>query len=160
MLGLDAPMPNSDTHKIRPTPSPHAPDWPVLRLLNSYRLIVVLALAAVYYLVGDQQALGQRSAALFEVTLITYLALILGFIFLERKQWPQAITQFYLQSYFDVLCVATFMYASGGVQSGLGPLMLINIALLSQLTNTRHAMLFAAIAAQRSWGCCCLWSHG
>jgi len=127
--------------------TPHSPDWPVLRLLNSYRLIVVLALAAVYYLVGDQQALGHRSAAFFELTLIFYCTVILGFIYLEKLQWPQATTQFYLQNYIDVLCTVSLMYASGGVQSGLGPLLLINLALLSQLTNTRYALLFAAIAA-------------
>ena len=46
----------------------------------------------------------------------------------------------------DILCIVSFIYASGGVQSGLGTLLLINIALLSQLTSTRHAMMFAAIS--------------
>jgi len=38
------------------------------------------------------------------------------------------------------------MFCSGGVNSGLGPLLLINLALLSQLSSTRHALLFSAIA--------------
>ncbi len=126
--------------------SPYTPDWPVMRLMNSYRLVVVFALAAVYYLVWGQQSLGQRSAGLFEFTLFAYCALVLVSIYLERRCWPSVNTLFYLQNYLDILCIVSLMYASGGVQSGLGPLLLINIALLSQLTTTRHALLFAAIA--------------
>ena len=122
------------------------PDWSVMRLLNSYRLVVVAALAAVFFLVGDQQALGNRVPGFFIATLLTYFASILLSIHLERRRWPSASTQFYLQNYIDILCIVGFIYASGGVQSGLGPLLIINIALLSQLTTTRYAMLFAAIA--------------
>jgi len=112
----------------------------------SYRMVVVLALAAIYYLVGDQEALGRRAPSTFEATLFTYCTSIMVSIYLERRRWPNALTQFYLQNYIDILCIVGFIYASGGAQSGLGTLLIINIALLSQLTNTRHALLFAAIA--------------
>lgn len=103
-------------------------------------------MAAIYYLVGDQEALGRRAPSTFEATLFTYCTSIMVSIYLERRRWPNALTQFYLQNYIDILCIVGFIYASGGAQSGLGTLLIINIALLSQLTNTRHALLFAAIA--------------
>ena len=117
-----------------------------MRLLNHYRLVVVLALAAVYHLAGYQESLGSRAPVLFQITLLAYFAAIVGSIFLAKLKRPRLITQFYLQNYIDILCIVSLIYASGGVQSGLGTLLLINIALLSQLTTTRHALLFAAIA--------------
>jgi len=129
-----------------PLRRPSVPDWPVLRLLNRYRLIVVLALAVIYYFVAQQQTLGQRSALFFEAALITYCVVIIVFIGLEYTRRISAATLFYVQNYLDILCLVAMMFASGGVQSGLGLLLLINIALLSQLTTTRHALLFAAIA--------------
>ena len=139
-------MLDPDTQKPTDARALPAPDWSVMQLLNSYRMVVVLALAAVYYLVGDQQVLGHRAQGIFEGTLFAYCASIMVSIYLERRRWPSAVTQFYLQNYIDILCIVGFIYASGGVQSGLGPLLIINIALLSQLTSTRYALLFAAIA--------------
>lgn len=124
----------------------YEPDWPVMRLLNSYRLVVVFALAIVYFLIPGQSALGSRSAIIFEISLAAYFVSIVGFIMLQHRQRLRITTQFFLQTYIEILCVVAFIYASGGVGGGVGSLLLINIALLSQLSSTRHALLFAAIA--------------
>ena len=123
------------------------PDWPALRLVNQYRLLILLALAAVYYLSGDQRTLGSRNADMFEVVHLAYVVSTLGFIYLIRIRKPSVHSQFFLQNYLDVLFISGLMYASGGVQSGLGPLLLINLALLSQIASTRHALLFASISS-------------
>lgn len=127
--------------------SVYVPDWPALRLVNQYRLLILLALAAVYYLSADQRTLGTRNGDLFEVLHLAYLVATLGFIYLIRIRKPTAYIQFFIQNYLDILLISGLMYASGGVQSGLGPLLLINLALLSQVTSTRHALLFASIAS-------------
>jgi len=125
----------------------HGPDWSALRLFNQYRLILLLALAAIYYLAEDQRTLGSRDGLLFEVLHLGYLVTTLGFIYLIRCQRPSVTTQFFIQNYLDILFIGGLMYASGGVESGLGPLLLINLALLSQLARVRHALLFAAISS-------------
>lgn len=125
----------------------HAPDWPALRLFNQYRLILLLALAAIYYLSDDQRTLGSRSGELFEILHLAYLVSTLSFILLIRLQSPSVNTLFFLQNYLDIVLIVSLMYSSGGIQSGLGPLLLINLALLSQLSTPRHALLFAAIAS-------------
>ena len=109
------------------------PDWPALRLVNQYRLLILLALAAVYYLSGDQRTLGSRNGDLFEVVHLAYVVATFGFIFLIRLRKPSVHIQFFIQNYLDILFISGLMYASGGVQSGLGPLLLINLALLSQI---------------------------
>lgn len=125
----------------------HAPDWSALRLFNQYRLLLLLALAAVYYLSDDQRTLGSRSSDLFEITHLAYLVITLGFVLLTRLQRPAVSTQYFVQNYLDIILIGSLMYSSGGIQSGLGPLLLINLALLSQLAKLRHALLFAAIAS-------------
>ncbi|MFK7853153.1 MAG: PAS domain-containing sensor histidine kinase [Granulosicoccus sp.] len=125
----------------------HAPDWPALRMVNQYRLLILLALAAIYYLSEDQRTLGSRSGDLFEIVHLAYVVATLGFVYLIRLRKPTVHIQFFVQNYLDILLIGGLMYASGGVQSGLGPLLLINLALLSQLTSLRHALLFASIAS-------------
>ena len=127
--------------------SVHVPDWPALRLVNQYRLLILLALAAVYYLPEDQRTLGSRNGDLFEVVHLAYVVATLGFIYLIRLRKPSVHIQFFIQNYLEILLISGLMYASGGVQSGLGSLLLINLALLSQVASLRHALLFASIAS-------------
>ena len=127
-------------------PAPPVADWPALRLLNQFRLLVVVALAAVHYMGESRAALGERDAVLFEVAHLLWAVLALGFTYLIRIRRPTALSQLYLQSYLDLLCIAALMYASGGVQSGLAPLVVIGLALVAQLLAMRAALLFAAIA--------------
>lgn len=125
----------------------HKPDWTALRLLNQYRLLILFALASIYYLASDQQLLGSKHPILFVVAHTGLLAVTLGFMYLNRIQKPAITTQFFVQNYLDILFICTLMFSSGGASSGLGPLLLINIALLSQLSSIRYSLLFAAIAS-------------
>lgn len=127
--------------------SAHTPDWMALRLFNQYRLLLLLAIGAAYYLYDEQLLLGSRNGNLFELVHLGYIVATLGFVLLTRWQRPSANSQFFLQNYLDILLVAGLMYSSGGIQSGLGPLLLINLALFSQISTVRHALLFAAIAS-------------
>ncbi len=126
----------------------HAParDVQALRLLNQYRMFLLVALGAVYYFAENQHMLGQRHAVLFEITHLAYTVTALLFVYLLNTGRLALQTQFYLQNYCDILFITLLMYTCGGVSSGLGILLLVNIALLSQLTTTRLALLFAAIA--------------
>ena len=127
-------------------PAPPVADWAALRLLNQFRLLVVVALGAVYYAGDSHGALGERDGTLFEVAHLFWGVLALGFTYLIRVRRPAVTSQLYLQSYLDLLCICALMYASGGVQSGLAPLIVIGLALLAQLLTPRAAALFAAIA--------------
>lgn len=106
-----------------------------------------MALAAVYYLDSDQRTLGSDAPGLFAAIHAAYLSATLVFIYLIRLQRPAVGTQFFVQNYLDILFIAGLMYASGGINSGIGPLMLVNLALLSQLSSVRHALLFASISS-------------
>jgi len=117
-----------------------------MRVFSQYRLFLLTTLAAVYYLSPQQTILGQRDATLFEVAHLGYLVAALGFIYLQKIDRPSAYARLYIQNYLDIVFICLMMYACGGVQSGFGILLIITIALLSQLSTARYALFFAALA--------------
>ena len=127
--------------------APPLADWFSLRLFGQYRMVMLVALAAVYHISNDQRTLGTRDPSLFEAALMGYAGITL--LCLVGIWWrrPGAEAQSHLQSYADIIFVVLLSYASGGVQSGLlGPWLLVNMALLSHFNPLRHALLFAAMA--------------
>jgi len=128
-------------------PAPPVADWPALRLLNQFRLFVAVTLALVYYAADVATVLGTRDPILFEVVHLGWFVAGLGFTHLIRQRRPSVENQLYLQSYVDLLCVVGLLYASGGVNSGLSPLLIIGMALVGQLIPSRQSLLFAAIAS-------------
>lgn len=125
---------------------PTQADAQVMRLFTQYRLFLLSALGVVYYLSNTQSILGQRDATLFEIAHLGYVVAALGFIYLQRINKPSITSRQYLQNYLDIAFICIMMYACGGVQSGFGILLIITIALLSQLNTARYAMFFAALA--------------
>jgi len=122
------------------------PDAQAMRLFSQYRLFLLAALAVVYYFSSTQSILGQRDATLFEIAHLGYLVASLGFIYLQRIDRPTAMYRLYLQHYLDISFICLLMYACGGVQSGLGILLIITIALLSQMNTMRNALFFTSLA--------------
>ncbi|MBX2823112.1 MAG: HAMP domain-containing histidine kinase [Gammaproteobacteria bacterium] len=119
-------------------------DWASLLLLNNYRLFVLVALTAVFYLADGALNLGQRNVDLFRYTHLAYVMLALIFSTLIRLRKPSLETQFYLQAYLDIVLLATLVYASGGVKSGLAILLVMHIAIIGHCAKGRYALLFAA----------------
>lgn len=122
-------------------------DWYALQLLNHLRLLLLVAGAAAFYLMDGWGVLGSRAEGLFKYTHLLWLILALGFNSSIKLRRPSLETQFYIQSYIDILMLAVLMFASGGVESGLGILMVVHIAIISNFAKTRYTILFAAIAS-------------
>ena len=118
-----------------------------MRMLNQYRLLVIVALAAIYYLGDDNLLKSSVYPGLFIIVHASYLLITLIFVCLNRALTTDVTTYFFVQNYFDIIIITALMFSSGGISNGLGPLLLINIALLSQLSSVRHALLFAAISS-------------
>ncbi len=121
-------------------------DWYALRQLSNYRLFILICITALFYLIPNTSVLGQSNPKLFHTTLIAYLTFGVIFNHLIRIEKPSHDTQFYIQAYIDILCITVMMHASGGIQSGLGILMVANIAIIGIFTLAQYTFLFAAIA--------------
>ena len=64
-----------------------------------------------------------------------------------RLRKPAFNFQVYIQILSDIIFTTLLMHASGGVQSGLGTLIIISIAGGSIVIRGRHSLLFASIAS-------------
>lgn len=125
----------------------HAPEayWRSLQLFNGYRLAaaLLLLLAAAFW--GTALQFGSRDMRLFLIAAAGYAAFALAMFAVistrERFTWQLAI-----QVGGDIVFVVLLMYASGGLSSGLGLLLLTSLAAAGLVTRGQLTLFFAAIA--------------
>lgn len=121
--------------------------WRVVGLLNLYRLLVPLVLMAVQALVGPQWALLATRPRLFLSACVAYLTVAVLLIIARRFEWSSLRIVALVNAGVDAAAIALILYASGGVSSGLGILLVLPVAATAVLAENRDAFLFAAIAA-------------
>jgi two-component system, NtrC family, sensor histidine kinase PilS len=121
--------------------------WRVLGLLNVYRLLVPSILSVVAGLSPTPRALGAVAPALFSATLVGMFAAGVLCIVLLKRRWPDLRVQAYLHIGFDIFAVSLLLLSSGGVESGLGLLLIMPVGAISLLVANRTAVLVAAISA-------------
>lgn len=123
------------------------PDWESLRLLNSYRLFVVIVLLAGFLATPGDIAFGRSAPEVFYLAASTYAILALVFAVWLRRRSPGYQTQCHLHFYSDIILLGVAIYASGGVSSGLGILLVIPVAGAGTLLQARYSLVYAALAA-------------
>lgn len=138
------------TAKHSPTiPSPHAVEaaWRQLHFLNLYRITLAALFISSFYIKTNLPLLGNMIPRLFESVSLLYLliAICASFIIHWRKLPFNAII--YSLTLTDILGLTLLMRASGGIETGLGMLLVIAIAGNSLLLGSTTSRLFAAIAA-------------
>lgn len=130
--------------------APSAPTdlaWRVIGLLNLYRLLVPLVLIAVQALAGPQWALLATRPRLFLSACIAYLTAGVLLIVARRLEWSSLRIVALVNSGVDAAAIGLILYASGGVSSGLGILLVLPVGAMAVLADHRDAFLFAAVAA-------------
>jgi len=128
------------------TPAAEHTDWESLRLLNSFRLFVAIVLMSGFMAAPGALAFGQSNPPVFLVATGVYA--LAGLLFAEglRRRRPGYTTQCYLHFYTDIILLGAVVYASGGVASGLGILMVVPVAAAGTLLQTRYSLVYAALA--------------
>ena len=127
-------------------PTRLAGDTGHLRLFLLYRVLLGIALLLVYFGVG-RGPLGTSLPGVFTLAVHLYLGLAIVSFIMHLQQVGSDESQAQLAVFVDILLITIMMHASGGVQSGLGMLIAVSIALgsLSQVGQT--SLLFAALAS-------------
>ena len=122
------------------------PGWYRLRLLNYYRGILALFFITIYLngWVGLFIAPKDFEPLLFFGTAILYLCSFFGFTIGIQRQKPSLKTQVIIQTCVDIIAIISIMHACGGIKSGLGMLLIINISLSGLFLPKRITLLFAA----------------
>jgi two-component system, NtrC family, sensor histidine kinase PilS len=119
--------------------------WKPLSLLTLYRLILAGLFSLVAVINLDWPPLGEQDHHLFRVTSIGYLMFALLAIVCIRWRKPNFPLQLYTQILADIFCIILLMYASGGIRSGLGTLLIVALAGGGMLMSGQMAILYAAI---------------
>lgn len=120
--------------------------WLPLKLLNGFRTVLASLFIALYLGNKLSSPLGAYNAKLFFETSVVYLviSIVLWYLHISRK--PSYTAQLYISVIADILLVTLLMHASGGVQSGLGVLLILTIAISSINMGSRSALGIAALA--------------
>jgi two-component system sensor histidine kinase PilS (NtrC family) len=131
-----------------PTSSPPSDlGWRVIGLLNLYRMMVPLVLISMQWFAGPQWAPVAARPSLFVSACITYFSLALLLVVARRLHWATLRIVAIINAGVDSAAIALILYASGGVASGLGILLVLPVAALAVLADHRDAFLIAALAA-------------
>jgi len=124
------------------------PNWKPLYLFNLYRLMVAIFFVGTF-LVSDASPifLVQFYERLFLITGWLYVGFAILCFFIIEQNWPSLRIQILGEVLVDIIVITILMHASGGVNSGLGMLLVVAIAGGSLLTEGRTAFFFAAVAS-------------
>ena len=121
--------------------------WRPLEYLNFYRLVLSAIFVGSFLFTSYLPILGSFNPELFQITSITYLVIALGASIIIHGRWLDFKTLTYSLALFDIFALTLLMRASGGIETGLGMLIVVAIAGNSLILGGRAANLLAAIAA-------------
>jgi two-component system sensor histidine kinase PilS (NtrC family) len=131
-----------DPSAAHPVPDAY---WRSLQLFNVYRVVsaLLLLLAAAYW--GDLLQFGARDMRLYLISSSAYAGFGLAMFALIRTR-ERFNLQLAVQVGGDIFFIVLLMYASGGLSSGLGLLLLTSLAAAGLVTRGQLTLFFAAIA--------------
>lgn len=121
--------------------------WGPINFLNFYRILISGLFVTFYFTGSPFPQLASHSVYLFYGASGGYLISALIFGMMIRLRVPDFNTQIHFQIISDIIFTTLIMHASGGVQSGLGTLIIISIAGGSIVIRGRHSLFFASIAS-------------
>ena len=137
----------TETDRLIPNPELHHSSWKYLRLFNYYRAALALLFLTMHLNGWTDQFIRPTGydQQLFYWAAIAYITASIIFMLKLYLHKPGLDTQVVLQTGVDIVILITLMHASGGIRSGLGMLLIINIS-LSSIFLTRLVTLFLAAA--------------
>lgn len=118
--------------------------WAPIQLYSIYRLI----LSGILLIVGLTQTsiinLGGVDAQLYSLVVNSYVGLTVFGVFLAHFRKPGFLQQLYFYSLTDISVILLIAYTSGGLNAGLGILILLPVILPSILNPGQVSLLLSA----------------
>ncbi|MGH8289913.1 MAG: sensor histidine kinase [Steroidobacteraceae bacterium] len=118
--------------------------WRVVGLLNLYRLLVPLVLVSALWLSGQPRLPHPK---LFLAACTAYFIAAVLLVIARRLRWSTLRLVALVNASVDSAAVGVILYASGGVASGFGILLVLPVLAMAILAKHRDALLIAAMAA-------------
>ncbi len=134
---------------LRPASSAHSEEalWRSMYFFNLYRLILGGLLVFLFGTFGSSLAAEHHHLTLFYNTSFAYTLLALLAQLLVKLRRPRFTLQLAMQVGADIVCVVVLTYASGGIQGGVGILLLVSLAASGLISRGRITLFFAALAS-------------
>ena len=121
--------------------------WISLQYFNLYRIVVALLFLGATYVAYEPINFGAHDMALFRAVSLAYLVLAIGLQVVVRAVHERFNLQLSVHALVDVVTIPLLMYASGGMRSGLGVMLLISLTGAGLVAPLRLNFLYAALAA-------------
>jgi two-component system sensor histidine kinase PilS (NtrC family) len=121
--------------------------WRALQYFNLYRFLISLLFVGLIWIGQLPEPLGVYDQKLFAFVAHGYLLASIVIAVVISMQMPRYKMQVAVHVLIDIIAISLMMYASNGLDSGFGMLLIIAVAGGSILCAGRIAILFAAIAA-------------
>ena len=121
--------------------------WISLKYFNFYRIAVAAIFLLAALIFGDALSLGSHDIAIYTYSSVVYLALAVVFHVILRKVPAHFNLQLTLHVGTDVVLIVMLMYASSGIRSGLGVMLLISLAGAALVSRGTLTLFYAALAS-------------
>lgn len=126
--------------------------WTPLKFYTLYRLTLAGLLAALFFMLPAGQGMGSHQPWLYGLTVIAYLLFALLAGFLARLRQPGFGVQVFVQILVDILAIVALIHAGGGLETGLGILLILAVVAGALLLPGRLPYFFAATASLAMFG--------
>ena len=121
--------------------------WRPLFYFNLYRLALACFLLFLSAIFGPSLSLGAYYLKLFLGTSAAYLVLVIISFVTLRLRWLRFNLQLAGQIGGDIVVLTVLSFASGGIQSNVGLLLLVSLAAAGMISRGRITLFFAALAS-------------
>lgn len=121
--------------------------WRSLHYFNLYRLTLASSFVFLSGAFGAILSLGAQDWTLFFYGSIVYAAVVLLSFVPLRLHWPRFFWQLAWQIGGDIAGLTVLSYASGGIQSSIGLLLLVSLAAAGMISRGKITLFFAALAS-------------
>jgi two-component system, NtrC family, sensor histidine kinase PilS len=136
-----------DTPEQRlPPRSPTDLTWRVVGLVNLYRIVIALGFGAVGLVPALRSSFAVPSTNVLLLAAGAYLACALILAILPKRVWSNLRGLTLTHTILDSLAVGATLWAMGGVNSGLGILLVLPVGAMALLAEESDTYLLAAIA--------------
>jgi two-component system sensor histidine kinase PilS (NtrC family) len=128
-------------------PAPTDLAWRVIGLVNLYRLLIPPCVYAIYAFGVRDSATVAAHPELLLWTCVVYFATGVAIVVGGRRLLPNLRATTFVHAMVDAVAIALLMFASGGIASGYGILMVVPVGAMALLADSRDAFVLAALAA-------------
>jgi two-component system sensor histidine kinase PilS (NtrC family) len=121
--------------------------WRSLRYFNLYRLMLAGIFVILGGMFGSSLSLSTHNWKLFFIASLLYATATAFSFVLLKLQWPRFNLQLAGQVVADIVGLTVLSYASGGIQSSIGLLLLVSLAAAGLVSRGKITLFFAALAS-------------